>query len=222
MTHEAARIHLAALHDGSLRRLLDHNPGGIGLHAGDRRLQANKRHIEQIAQAYNHLDPYPEAEEALATLGRYRLAVLSNGSPDMLDALVRNSGLARYLEATISVDAKRVFKPHPRGYELVQEKLGLSPHQVLFVSSNGFDVSGAKSFGFRVARIERITPAALRDEISSSRTIGPETLFKALRTQTEQIGFGPDFVVSSLREQTGVADLSPDVRSGQFPVSPTA
>src|SRR5215469_9027035 len=61
---------------------------------------------------YLHLDPYPEAREALAALIGCRLAILSNGSPDMLDALVRNSGLERCFEAVISVDAVLTYKPY--------------------------------------------------------------------------------------------------------------
>ncbi len=119
--------------------------------------------------------PYPEAKAALGRLANYRLAILSNGSPDMLDALVRNSGLDRYLEAVISVDAKKVYKPDPRAYELVQERLGVRPEEVVFVSSNGFDVAGAKSFGFKVARIERVTSADLQQELASGAPIGPAT-----------------------------------------------
>ena len=95
--------------------------------------------------------------------------------PDMLDALVRNSGLDGTLEAVISVDARKVYKPDPRAYELVQERLGVRPEEVAFISSNGFDVAGAKSFGFKVARIERVTPAALQQEMASGAPIGPAT-----------------------------------------------
>lgn len=152
--------------------------------------------FNRIVAAYSTLSPYPEAAEALAALGNYRLAILSNGSPDMLDALVRNSGLDQYLEAVISVDAKQAYKPDPRAYELIQERLNVRPEEVVFVSSNGFDIAGASSFGFKVARIERVTPAALRQELGS--TIGPATMFRALRTQTEALGYKPDAVVDSL------------------------
>ena len=120
--------------------------------------QADAALFARIAEAYNNLDPYPDAKSALRSLSGYRLAILSNGSPDMLRALVHNSGLAEFLEATISVDAAKVFKPDPRAYALIEARLGLRPEEILFVSSNGFDISGAKNFGFRVARIERVTP----------------------------------------------------------------
>ena len=161
-------------------------------------LAADTALSDRIVDAYNTLSPYPEAEQALNQLARYRLAILSNGTPDMLNALVRNSGLDRYLKAVISVDAKKAYKPDPRAYELVQERLGVRPEEVVFVSSNGFDIAGAKSFGFKVARIERVTPAALRQELGSGAPIGPATMFRALRMQTEALGFMPDAVVNSL------------------------
>jgi len=160
-------------------------------------LQADDALLDGIVDAYNTLAPYPEAVEALSLLGQYRLAILSNGSPEMLDALVRNSGLDRYLEAVISVDARTAYKPDSRAYELIEERLGVRPEEVVFVSSNGFDVAGAKSFGFKVARIERVTPAALHAEIGGG-VIGPAAMFRALRTQTEALGFTPDAVVGSL------------------------
>ncbi len=163
-------------------------------------LEVDEALFERIAQAYNTLAPYPDARGALEGLAGRRLAILSNGSPDMLDALVRHSGFDRYLEATISVDPKRVFKPDPRAYELVQESLGVAPDEVAFVSSNGFDVAGAKSFGFNVVRIERVTPSGLRDEIAASSAIGPVTMFKALRMQVEACGDTPDIVISSLSQ----------------------
>ncbi|MFZ5680232.1 MAG: haloacid dehalogenase type II [Pseudomonadota bacterium] len=163
-------------------------------------LEANQALFDEIAEAYNNLEPYPDAKEALTLLSGYRLAILSNGNPGMLNALTRNSGLDKYLEAWISVDSMKAFKPDPRAYEPVRKAMGLEVDEVLFVSSNGFDVSGAKRFGFRVARIERVTPGALNEEIRSSSVIGPKTIFKATRMQTEAIGHGPDFVVSSLRQ----------------------
>ena len=161
-------------------------------------LSADADLMGRLIDAYDDLSPYPEAVEALAGLKGYRLAILSNGSPAMLNSLARNSGLDRYLDAVISVDAKKVFKPDPRAYELVRERLGTAPGSVVFVTSNGFDVAGAASFGFNVVRIERVTPAALRAELSGSAAIGPSALFKALRTQVEALGFEPNATIDSL------------------------
>jgi 2-haloacid dehalogenase len=162
-------------------------------------LSAEASLFGRIAETYNTLAPYPDAALALAGLGQYRLSILSNGSAGMLRALVDHSGLGGYFDDVISVDAKRVFKPDPRAYALVEERLGVAPSEVLFVSSNGFDVAGAKNFGFTVARVARVTPAALRDE-SAAGAVGPAALFKALRSQVEIIGREADIVVSSLAE----------------------
>jgi 2-haloacid dehalogenase len=178
----------------------------LGYTLGTIGLTADAALLDRIVDAYNRLAPYPEAAEALASLGGFRLAILSNGSPDMLDALVRNSGFDRYLEAVISVDAKRAYKPDPRAYELVRERLGVEPREVVFVSSNGFDVAGASSFGFKVVRIERVTPDALRQELSRGEPVGAAAMFRALRTQSEVLGLGQDAVVSSLRALPGLVE----------------
>jgi 2-haloacid dehalogenase len=168
-------------------------------------LTADSALLDRIVDAYNQLSPYPEAAEALESLRAYRLAILSNGSPDMLNALVRNSMFDRYLEAVISVDANQAYKPDPRAYELIQERLGVDPEEVVFVSSNGFDIAGARSFGLNVVRVERVTPEALRAELGSSTHVGAAAMFRALRSQTEALSYTPDAVIGSLSELLGLA-----------------
>src|ERR1700733_9935335 len=80
--------------------------------------------LERIMEKYLHLDLYPDATAALADMRGRKLAILSNGSPEMLNALVHNSGLDRVLDATISVDSQKVFKPAPEAYTLVEAVLG--------------------------------------------------------------------------------------------------
>ena len=109
---------------------------------------------DPLMAKYLDLDLYPEAREALGALSGYRLAILSNGSPTMLDALVHASGIAGLFADVISVDRAKTYKPDPKCYELVAPALRVANHEVLFISSNGFDVAGAKSFGFR-ARVDR-------------------------------------------------------------------
>ncbi|MFG1465616.1 haloacid dehalogenase type II [Xanthobacter sp. DSM 24535] len=155
--------------------------------------------LAEMGEAYNRLRPYPDAAQCLKELAPLRLAILSNGTPDMLRRLVANAGLQDRFEAVMSVDAKGVFKPHPQAYQLVEDVLGVTPDAVLFVSANGFDVGGAKSFGFRVARIARVPGETLAGELQSG-AIAPLTLFKALRTQEETYAEAPDFVVPSLSE----------------------
>ena len=79
--------------------------------------------FERIMDKYLHLDLYPDAQSALAALKHKKLAILSNGSTGMLNALVANTGLDRVLDATISVDRKRVFKPAPDAYTLIESTL---------------------------------------------------------------------------------------------------
>jgi 2-haloacid dehalogenase len=154
----------------------------------------------RIIDKYLHLDLYPDAIDALTALKDRKLAILSNGSPDMLNALVKNTGLDRVLAATISVDAKKTFKPSPEAYMLIEEELGVAPANVLFVSSNPWDASGAKAFGLNVAWIERVTPEAMALACVKSDLLPPLTLFKALRTQMDALGIEIDHRVHSLSE----------------------
>ncbi len=161
-------------------------------------LTAEPAQFDALVDAYNTLSPYPEAMEALAALKGHRLAILSNGSPSMLDALVRNTGLDRLLEAVISVDAARAYKPDPRAYAVVQQRLGVAPEDVAFVTSNGFDTAGARSFGFKVVRVERITLAALRHTLTGGAPVGPAAMFQALRMRTEALEYKPNATADSL------------------------
>jgi len=156
--------------------------------------------FERIMDKYLHLDLYPDALPALASLKDRKLAILSNGSSDMLNGLVRNSGLDRVLDATISVDQKRVFKPAPEAYTLIEARLGVRPDEVLFVSSNPWDACGAKAFGLNVAWIERVTPEAMALACINSVVVAPLTMFKALRTQLDELGVKPDYRIHALSE----------------------
>lgn len=161
--------------------------------------------FERVIEKYLHLDLYPDAAAALAALKPRKLAILSNGSPDMLDALVRNSGLDRLLDATISVDASKTFKPSPEVYELIDKELGTAPNEVLFVSSNPWDVAGAKAFGLNVAWIERVTPEAMALACVENELVAPLTMFKAIRTQMDELGFAPDHRIRALSELPKIA-----------------
>jgi 2-haloacid dehalogenase len=157
-----------------------------------------------IIDKYLQLDLYPDALPALSSLKGRKLAILSNGSPDMLNTLVANTGLDSILDATISVDAKKVFKPSPDAYTLIESTLGIGPHEVLFVSSNPWDACGAKSFGLNVAWIERVAPEAMALACVDNETVAPITMFKALRTQMDELGVAPDHRIRSLSELPGV------------------
>jgi len=165
--------------------------------------------FDRIMEKYLHLDLYPDASSALASLKGKKLAILSNGSSGMLNALVKNTGLDRVLDATISVDRKRVFKPAPEAYTLIEEVLGTRPDEVLFVSSNPWDACGAKSFGLNVAWIERVTPQAMAEACIKSDVVPPLTMFKALRTQMDELGVTPDHCIRTLSELSSLIARRP-------------
>ncbi len=110
---------------------------------------------DALLAAYNRLALFPEAREALSRLSAHKLAILSNGSPAMLDPLVRNAGLHTVMSAVLSVDEVRIYKPAPRVYQLALDRLDVAKDEVAFVSSNYWDAAGAKSFGFRVYWVNR-------------------------------------------------------------------
>jgi 2-haloacid dehalogenase len=109
----------------------------------------------RLMQAYVAAAPFPDVPPALESLVGSPLAVLSNGSPKMLEALVRNSGLELCFIAVISVDRAKTYKPSPRVYALGSEILSLPPREILFVSSNSWDAAGAKAFGYKVCWCNR-------------------------------------------------------------------
>ncbi len=156
--------------------------------------------FERIMEKYLHLDLYPDALAALAALHGRKLAILSNGSTGMLTALVRNSGLDRVLDATISIDSQKIFKPSPDAYTLIESRLGVPPAEALFVSSNPWDACGAKAFGLNVAWIERVTPEAMALACVKSDVVAPLTMFKAIRTQMDELGLEPDYRIHALSE----------------------
>jgi 2-haloacid dehalogenase len=158
--------------------------------------------FERIMDKYLHLDLYPDALVTLAALKGRKLAILSNGSTGMLNALVRHSGLDRVLDATISIDSQKIFKPAPDAYALIEATLRVSPAEVLFVSSNPWDACGAKAFGLNVAWIERVTPEAMVLACVKSDVVPPLTMFKAIRTQMDELGLEPDYRIHTLSELT--------------------
>jgi 2-haloacid dehalogenase len=109
----------------------------------------------RLMQGYRQLNPFPEVKDALEALHDRKLAILSNGSPAMLNALVKHAGMSTLLDAVISVDELKMFKPHPSVYGLATRHLGVDASEIGFVSSNFWDVSGASSFGFRTFWINR-------------------------------------------------------------------
>ena len=137
-------------------------------------LKIEKKEKQTLMDEYRRLALYPEVAGAMAKLNTRKLAILTNGSPDMIEPLVAQSGLK--LDAVLSVDALQVFKPAPEVYQLAVDKLQTPKEEVGFVSSNCWDALGAKSFGFAVYWINRA------------------------QAPVDRMGFQPDRIVKSLDE----------------------
>jgi 2-haloacid dehalogenase len=111
----------------------------------------------RLLDAYRTLDAFPDARATLEELkarGR-QTAILSNGTPRMLEAAVKAASLGAVLDKVLSVDSIRIYKPRREVYQLVTDAFAIAPGEVTFVSSNRWDVMGASAFGFRAAWINR-------------------------------------------------------------------
>ena len=140
------------------------------------KLDCTAQHVRTVMSEYFHLAAFPGAANDLAALAKYKLAILSNGTPDMLDAVVEHNGLKPAFAAVMSVHPLQVFKPHPSVYQLAVDQLGMPAHRIGFVSSNCWDACGAKSFGFEVFWINRAD------------------------APVDRLGYPPDAVVRNLAE----------------------
>ncbi|MEJ6403662.1 haloacid dehalogenase type II [Yoonia sp. 2307UL14-13] len=111
----------------------------------------------RLLELYWELAAYPEVPAMLQALKARGLAtaILSNGSPAMLDGAVSSAGIGDVLDAVLSVEDVGVFKPHVRVYDMVCQRFGCAPEEVLFVSSNGWDAAGAAGYGFQTVWVNR-------------------------------------------------------------------
>lgn len=135
---------------------LDYALASTGLDASSTR--------QALMDAYLTLDAYPEVPAMLRQLkaAGIKLAILSNGEPNMLDAAVRGAGIVAVLDHVLSVESVGIFKPHPSVYQLAIDRLGVPASAVAFQSSNAWDVNGASSFGLRPVWINRFGAPAER------------------------------------------------------------
>jgi 2-haloacid dehalogenase len=136
----------------------------------------------KLLDAYFQLDAFPDAREALQALKAdgVKTAILSNGSPRMLEGAVTAAQIGADLDAVLSVDAIRIYKPQPPVYAMVTDKFNAAPGDVAFVSSNRWDVMGATAFGFRCVWVNRanmpdeypeFAPVAVVRDLASLRTL---------------------------------------------------
>jgi 2-haloacid dehalogenase len=120
-------------------------------------LEADDAARRSLLDEYRRLATFPEVPAVLRTLAQAKpLAILSNGHPEMLNAVVDHNGLrSLFRGGVLSVHAAKVFKPDASVYRLVEDQLGVPRTMMGFVSSNGWDAAGAKSFGFRAFWVNR-------------------------------------------------------------------
>jgi len=137
-------------------------------------MDASEAQIRQLLDAYLAPVAFPDAIIALDALCDDPLAILSNGTPKMLEAAVRNNALESYFSSVISADQVKTYKPSPKVYELGPQALDLPAEEILFVSSNAWDAAGAKAFGYSVCWCNRSGQAM------------------------DDLGFEPDLMVTSL------------------------
>lgn len=140
------------------------------------KLPLNHEERQVLCEAYLKIQPFPEVRDALSELQSMdmTLAILSNGSVNSIESVVSNSGLTSRFTHLISVDSAKVFKPHPNVYRLAEKAFDRHRSQILFVSSNAWDASGARHYGFPVCWVNR-----------SGSTF-------------EELGQSPNYVINSL------------------------
>ena len=112
---------------------------------------------DRLMELYDHIQAFPEVPEVLRTLKKAGIAtaILSNGSPDMLEAAVRHTGIGGDLDAVLSVEAVGVYKPHPSVYEFAAQHFDVPLREISFQSSNAWDAVAAATFGMRVVWCNR-------------------------------------------------------------------
>ena len=137
-------------------------------------LACSPQTCKELMESYLHLDTFPEVRPALDKLAQHRLAILSNGSPKMLDAGVENAGLKGIFADVISADEVKTYKSSPRVYALVTKHLDAPKNAIAFVSSNFWDIAGAKSYGFWTCWVNRCNLAS--DELGVKPDCTVETL----------------------------------------------
>lgn len=117
----------------------------------------NRALRQRLMDSYYNIDCFPEVPDVLKTLKQAGIAtaILSNGSPDMLDGAVKHTGIGDDLDAVLSVEEVGVFKPHPSVYNIATKRFGISHADISFQSSNAWDAVAAATFGMRVVWCNR-------------------------------------------------------------------
>ena len=117
----------------------------------------NENLRQRLLDVYWNLSAYPEAQDVLTTLkaNNIQTGILSNGSKQMLNSAVVSANLKNYLDKIISIDGIEIYKPDPKVYQMVIDQFNCKIEEVLFISSNGWDIAGASKFGFTTLWVNR-------------------------------------------------------------------
>ena len=117
----------------------------------------NEKLRQRLLDVYWNLSAYPEAQDVLTTLkaNNIQTGILSNGSKQMLNSAVLSANLKNYLDKIISIDGIEIYKPDPKVYQMVIDQFNCKIEEVLFISSNGWDIAGASKFGFTTLWVNR-------------------------------------------------------------------
>ena len=117
----------------------------------------NKNMKNELLSLYKILSPYPEVRGVLEVLKKknFKLAILSNGTPDLLNELVENNKLNNLFDDLFSIEEVKIYKPDPRVYKMPIEKYKIMPNDVTFLSANTWDVSGGGNFGYHAIWVNR-------------------------------------------------------------------
>ena len=117
----------------------------------------NEKLRQRLLDVYWNLSAYPEAHDVLTTLkaNNIQTGILSNGSKQMLNSAVVSANLKNYLDKIISIDGIEIYKPDPKVYQMVIDQFNCKIEEVLFISSNGWDIAGASKFGFTTLWVNR-------------------------------------------------------------------
>jgi 2-haloacid dehalogenase len=137
---------------------------------------------DQLMSLFVTLDPFPEVPNVLRKLktAGIRAAILSNGSPAMLDSVVKAAKLEPLLDAVLSVEEVGVYKPHPKVYQLAVDRLAIPASAITYVSSNAWDAYAASAFGMQVVWCNRYGQRPERLPGSPDREIGSLAQLPAL------------------------------------------
>jgi len=132
----------------------------------------------ELLDLYKKLSPYPEVKECLEELKNKKIimAILSNGTPELLKGLVESNNIQNYFDNIFSIESVGVYKPDLRVYEMPIKQYGCKPENIYFMSSNTWDISGGGVFGYNAVWINRFNKAF------------------------DKLGYKPKFVINNLKE----------------------